>query len=173
MRPATAVDVRVTADRLHLVLDDGREISAPLTDFPRLHDATPTERSHWEITDFGLAVRWPDIDEDIGLAGLLGSRSPSWNKPRASRSTTRRRPRTDQEVTPRAADAARDPSGQARRNRRTSTAPQAAESAMPMSVAAAVVATPSAQNVQSTQVEGMTPNARPSGGATNQEANGR
>jgi hypothetical protein len=72
MRPAIAVDVRVTADRLHLVLDDGREISAPLTDFPRLHDATPTERSHWEITDFGLAVRWPDIDEDIGLAGLLG-----------------------------------------------------------------------------------------------------
>jgi hypothetical protein len=72
MRPAIAVDVRVTADRLHLVLDDGREISAPLTDFPRLRDATPTERSHWEITDFGLAVRWPDIDEDIGLAGLLG-----------------------------------------------------------------------------------------------------
>ena len=30
------------------------------------------QRSHWEITDFGLAVRWPDIDEDIGLGGLLG-----------------------------------------------------------------------------------------------------
>ena len=27
---------------------------------------------HWEITDLGLAVRWPDIDEDHGLAGLLG-----------------------------------------------------------------------------------------------------
>lgn len=72
MRPAIAVDVRVTADRLHLILDDGREISAPLTDFPRLRDATTTQRSNWEITDFGLAVRWPDIDEDIGLAGLLG-----------------------------------------------------------------------------------------------------
>jgi len=72
MRPAIAVDVRVTADRLHLVLNDGREISAPLTDFPRLQSATASERSNWEITDFGLAVRWPDIDEDIGLAGLLG-----------------------------------------------------------------------------------------------------
>ena len=30
------------------------------------------QRSHWEITDFGLAMQWPDIDEDIGLAGLLG-----------------------------------------------------------------------------------------------------
>jgi hypothetical protein len=72
MRPAIAVDVRVTADRLHLVLDDGREISAPLADFPRLRDATTAQRSNWEITDFGLAVRWPDIDEDVGLAGLLG-----------------------------------------------------------------------------------------------------
>lgn len=72
MRPATTVDVRVTADRLHLVLDDGREISAPLEGFPRLRDATQAQRDHWEITDFGLAVRWPDIDEDIGLAGLLG-----------------------------------------------------------------------------------------------------
>lgn len=72
MRPAIGVNVRVTADWLHIVLDDGREISAPLTDFPRLHGATMAQRSHWEITDFGLAVRWADIDEDIGLAGLLG-----------------------------------------------------------------------------------------------------
>lgn len=72
MRPAIAVNVRVTADRLHLVLDDGREISAPLSDFPRLHGATTAQRSNWDITDFGLAVRWPDLDEDIGLAGLLG-----------------------------------------------------------------------------------------------------
>ena len=72
MRPAIAVDFRVTADRLHLVLDDGREISAPLTDFPRLHGATAAQRSNWETTDFGLAVRWLDIDEDIGLASLLG-----------------------------------------------------------------------------------------------------
>lgn len=72
MRPAVAVNVRVTAVRLHVVLGDGREISAPLTDFPRLNGATTAQRSNWEITDFGLAVRWPDIDEDIGLAGLLG-----------------------------------------------------------------------------------------------------
>lgn len=72
MRPAIAVDVRVTANRLHLVLNDGREISAPLTEFPRLNSATKAQRTNWEITDFGLAVRWPDIDEDIGLAGLLG-----------------------------------------------------------------------------------------------------
>jgi hypothetical protein len=72
VRPAMAIDVRVTADRLHLVLSDGREISAPLSDFPRLRNATEAQRDHWEITDFGLAVRWPDIDEDIGLAGMLG-----------------------------------------------------------------------------------------------------
>jgi hypothetical protein len=72
IRPATTVDVRVTEDRLHLVLADGREISTPLDEFPRLRHATQEQRDHWEITDFGLAVRWPDIDEDIGLAGVLG-----------------------------------------------------------------------------------------------------
>lgn len=72
MRPAVAVDVRVTDDRLHVVLSDQREISAPLRDFPTLDAATKAQRDNWEITDFGIAIRWPDIDEDIGIAGLLG-----------------------------------------------------------------------------------------------------
>jgi hypothetical protein len=25
-----------------------------------------------QITAFGTAVRWPDLDEDVGLAGILG-----------------------------------------------------------------------------------------------------
>jgi hypothetical protein len=72
MRPAVAVDVRVTDGRLHVVLSDQREISAPLRDFPTLDRATEAQRDNWEITDFGIAIRWPDIDEDVSVAGLLG-----------------------------------------------------------------------------------------------------
>ena len=43
-----------------------------MSDYPRPHGATKAQRENWEITDFGIAVRWPDIDEDIGVAGLLG-----------------------------------------------------------------------------------------------------
>ncbi len=72
IQPALAESVRVSAGRLAVALTDGREISVPLDRFPRLALATPAQRDHWEITAFGTAIRWPDIDEDIGVAGLLG-----------------------------------------------------------------------------------------------------
>lgn len=71
-RPALAADVRVTDTMLTVVLTDGREISTPLSEFPDLLSASASERAHWEITDFGTAIYWPDIDEELGLAGLLG-----------------------------------------------------------------------------------------------------
>lgn len=72
IQPALAATVRVSTDRLYVALTDGREISAPVAWFPRLAAASPAEREHWEITAFGTAIRWPDIDEDIGVATLLG-----------------------------------------------------------------------------------------------------
>lgn len=72
MRPALAADVRVTEALLTAVLTDGREISVPLTEFPELLAANPDERANWQITDFGTAIYWPDIDEEFGLAGMLG-----------------------------------------------------------------------------------------------------
>lgn len=68
---SSAVDVRVTADALQLTLADGREISAPLTWFPRLMAATETERQHWRLIGTGEGVRWPALDEDISVASLL------------------------------------------------------------------------------------------------------
>jgi len=72
IQPALATGVRVTGRRLRVMLSDGREISAPLERFPRLLAATPAERRNWDITARGTAIRWPEIDEDIGIAGLLG-----------------------------------------------------------------------------------------------------
>ena len=40
-------NVETTDSALHVVLADGRELSAPLEWFPRLRDATPEQRSHW------------------------------------------------------------------------------------------------------------------------------
>lgn len=72
MRPALAASVRVTDTRLTVRLTDGREVSAPVADFPRLAAAAAADRRNWKITARGTAIRWPDLDEDIGLAGLLG-----------------------------------------------------------------------------------------------------
>lgn len=72
IQPALAASVRVSAERLYVALTDGREISVPIDWYPRLRAANQAERDHWQISAFGTAIRWPDIDEDIGIAGLLG-----------------------------------------------------------------------------------------------------
>ncbi len=68
-----AVDVRATDAALHVVLADGRELSAPMEWFPRLRDATPEQRAHWRLIGGGQGIHWPDIDEDIAVETLLRS----------------------------------------------------------------------------------------------------
>ncbi|MGH2358277.1 MAG: DUF2442 domain-containing protein [Candidatus Limnocylindria bacterium] len=62
----------MTEARLAVQLTDGREISLPLAEFPELEAASPDQRANWEITALGTAIYWPDIDEEFGLAGMLG-----------------------------------------------------------------------------------------------------
>jgi Protein of unknown function (DUF2442) len=79
-------DVRFDAERMYVLLQDGREISVPLWWYPRLLDATPEQRNHWEILPFGDALHWPEIDEDLDVHGfLIGAKAPGARRPRASR----------------------------------------------------------------------------------------
>jgi hypothetical protein len=68
-----AVDVTITEANLHVVLADGRAVSAPLAWPPRLRDATPEQRAHWRPIGRGEGIHWPDIDEDVSIASLLRS----------------------------------------------------------------------------------------------------
>jgi hypothetical protein len=68
-----ARDVSFTEDALHVVLADGREISAPLQWFPRLLRATPEQRAQWELIGDGIGIHWPQIDEDIEVESLLAT----------------------------------------------------------------------------------------------------
>lgn len=64
-------DVEFTEDMLIVELMDGRTISVPLAWYPKLFNATPEQRSHWEICGGGYGIHWPDIDEDLSTEGLL------------------------------------------------------------------------------------------------------
>jgi hypothetical protein len=64
-----SVDVTDGAIVAHLA--DGRAVSVPLEWSWRLTDATPEQRAHWEIIGDGQGVRWPDVDEDISVEGML------------------------------------------------------------------------------------------------------
>lgn len=70
------INVTVTDDTLSVDLEDGRTVSVPIGWYPRLAHGTPAERAHFEISGAGFGIHWPDLDEDIGIEGLLlGKRS--------------------------------------------------------------------------------------------------
>ena len=68
---APETDVRamnVVLDDARLVVDlmDGRTIAVPLAWYPRLANATPEQRNHWQLAGGGYGIHWPDIDKYRG-----------------------------------------------------------------------------------------------------------
>ena len=78
----TAVEVTVTNDDLIVHLADGRRIVVPLAWYPRLLHASQAERQNWQLLGDGYAIEWPELDEHIGLEGLLAGR-PSGESPQS------------------------------------------------------------------------------------------
>ncbi|MEX1185911.1 MAG: DUF2442 domain-containing protein [Gemmatimonadaceae bacterium] len=68
---AAVQSVEVTDELITARLADGRRISVPLAWSWRLSDATPEQRRKYEILDEGHGIRWPEIDEDISVRGML------------------------------------------------------------------------------------------------------
>ena len=65
------IDIKVTDESIIANLADGRMISVPLAWSWRLSEATPEQRSNFEIIASGQGVHWPDVDEDISATGML------------------------------------------------------------------------------------------------------
>jgi hypothetical protein len=82
-------DVAVTDDDLSVALMDGRTLTVPLAWYPRLANATPAQRAHWELAGAGYGIHWPDLDEDLSTEDLLlgipaPSQSEFWRPPVSS-----------------------------------------------------------------------------------------
>ena len=71
IRDVLATDVTVSDDTLSVQLSDGRTIAAPVAWFPRLAHGTRKERGMWRLSGGGRGIHWPELDEDISVAGLL------------------------------------------------------------------------------------------------------
>jgi hypothetical protein len=69
-----AIDVSFTSDMLHVVLADGREVSAPLAWFPRLQQATERQRRDWRLIAGGIGIHWESVDEDVSVESLLSTK---------------------------------------------------------------------------------------------------
>jgi hypothetical protein len=74
--------VESSDDALSVSLRDGRIITVPLVWYPRLLNATPTQRQNWKIAGGGYGLHWPDLDEDLSTEGLLrGAPAPKAQVP--------------------------------------------------------------------------------------------
>jgi hypothetical protein len=63
--------VHCDGEHIYVHLADGRELGIPLAWSERLSSATPEQRANYRIEEFGAAIHWPEVDEDIGLATFL------------------------------------------------------------------------------------------------------
>ena len=73
IRDLRASSVKFSDTELIVTLADGRKIVTPLAWYPRLQQASPAQRANHEIMPMG--IHWPDIDEDLSIAGMLKGRS--------------------------------------------------------------------------------------------------
>lgn len=101
---AQARSVSVENERLFVNLVDGRTVIAPLKWYPRLWHGSQAERDHYEIIGDGAYIHWPDLDEDLTVAGLLAGRRSgegrkSLNNWLASRKAVTKRSRTTRKRT--------------------------------------------------------------------------
>ncbi len=64
-------DISISDESITAFLKDGRTVSVPLSWSWRLSEATPEQRGRFEILGSGQGVRWPDLDEDISVEGML------------------------------------------------------------------------------------------------------
>lgn len=70
----SAKSLRFDENSMWVELADGRSLGVPLAWFPRLLAATVAQRNRYEISGGGAGLHWPDLDEDISVAGLLAGR---------------------------------------------------------------------------------------------------
>jgi hypothetical protein len=64
--------VEFTAGELVVTLADGRKIATPIDWYPRLKGASAAQRANFEVMPMG--IHWLDLDEDLGVAGMLQGR---------------------------------------------------------------------------------------------------
>ncbi|MCB9079700.1 MAG: DUF2442 domain-containing protein [Anaerolineaceae bacterium] len=70
-------NVIVTDTKLVVELEDGRSLAIPLEWYPRLLHGTAEERQTYQLLGDGYAIEWPELDEHIGIEGLLAGRRSS------------------------------------------------------------------------------------------------
>jgi len=71
-----AIEIEIRGGRLWVELDDGRVIGTPLEWYMPLVNSTPEQLRNYELLDD--TIHWPDLDEDLSVAGMLAGVRPHY-----------------------------------------------------------------------------------------------
>ena len=63
--------VSFPSESMTVEFSDGRTIAVPLSYFPRLQKASPSERDQWQLIGRGLGIHWEAVDEDLSVENVL------------------------------------------------------------------------------------------------------
>ena len=95
---ARVMGVTVTDETLSIDLEDGRSVSVPSGWYARLSYGTCAERANFQISSAGYGIHWPELDEDIGVEGLLLGKRSSESAASFERWLQRRREKPPQDA---------------------------------------------------------------------------
>ena len=70
-REPKATGLRFEKRRLIVLLEDGREVSVPLSWYPTLLRARPAQRAAWAMIGPGRGFYWKALDLDLSVRGLV------------------------------------------------------------------------------------------------------
>jgi hypothetical protein len=54
---------------VYIETSDGKIFSEKFEDYPRLHHATPAQRTAFKYNN--VFIRWEELDEDLSIAGFM------------------------------------------------------------------------------------------------------
>ncbi len=58
-------------EKIFVELNDGRIVGVPMCWYPKLKNATPQQRSEFELWEQGKWIHWEELDEDLSAEGFL------------------------------------------------------------------------------------------------------
>jgi hypothetical protein len=64
----------------------------PISWYPRLENATPSERSDWALVGGGSGIHWQSLDEDISVQALIAGKASDESQMSLTRWLARRPP---------------------------------------------------------------------------------
>ncbi len=67
----TVIKKLTVEDKLYIYLSSGDILAIPYSYTARLKDADKSKLSNYRLIGGGVGIHFPDIDEDISLAGII------------------------------------------------------------------------------------------------------